>query len=158
VSQLQQTVQQQGIWLNNAKRSPATNANNNQPKEAKGHRGRDLSVQPKDTSNGRQNGKNKAGCQHNSKKRKHPAHENSQTVKTAKGSNNSLNSSPGPNNNPQETSQPAPDKSKHPAGTNVTLILANQTARQIGNPVLNMKFHKLCTYLLMLPPGIQALL
>jgi hypothetical protein len=46
---------------------------------------------------------------------------------------------------------------KLPAWTNAALILANQTARQIDNPVLNMKFHDLCTYLT--PPArIQALL
>jgi hypothetical protein len=101
-------AQQQGIWLNNAKRNPT--ANNNPPNNSKGHRGRDLSVQPKDTSNGRQNGKNKAGRQRNSKKWKRPTHDTKQPVKTIKGSNDSPNSSTGPNNNQKETSHPPPAK------------------------------------------------
>jgi hypothetical protein len=44
-----------------------------------------------------------------------------------------------------------------PAWTNAALILANKTARQIDEPVLYMKYHNLCTHLMMLA-GIQYLL
>jgi hypothetical protein len=44
-----------------------------------------------------------------------------------------------------------------PAWTNAAIVLANKTARQIDNPVLNMQYHNLCTHL-QPPAGIRSIL
>jgi hypothetical protein len=46
---------------------------------------------------------------------------------------------------------------KLPAWTNAVLILANKTARQIDNPILNMKYYNIFTHL-QSPTGIQSIL
>jgi hypothetical protein len=98
VSQLQRTTQQQGIRLN-ASRNSQTN-DNPEPKNSKGRRERELSVPPKDSSKGNQNGAKKAGRRRKPLKRKRPAQTAENPVKAIKTSQESQDSTPEIDDNP----------------------------------------------------------
>jgi hypothetical protein len=113
VSQLQRTAQKQGVRLNAnrpAKPNESETLTKDPPKNSAGHRVKDLSVLPKDTSQGNRNGKNKAGRAHNPKKRKRAAPKPKPLVKAVETSNESPHSHQGANNNQQEHTQQTPSQ------------------------------------------------
>jgi hypothetical protein len=106
VSQLQRTAQKQGVRLNANRDANATESQpKHPPKNSTGHRGKDLSVPPKDTSKGIRNGKNNATRnKRNPKKRKRPASKPETPVKAPK-PNDSQDSPKGLHDNPPDGPQ-----------------------------------------------------